>query len=456
MGQNPRRAAVEALVRVHREGGYSNLVMESLLDKSPLREEDRAFASRLFYGVIERRLTLDYILAAHSSMKLKKLHPTVLELLRTGGYQLLYMDRVPASAAVNETVKLARAMGQERAAGYINAVLRAVDRDRAHLFDRLPEGMEGVSVRTSCPLPLLTLWSEAYGPAMAERLAESANEPPPAYIRINTLKTSESAFYAAAEEAGIRLEKLDCLPACARVENPGLLKKLAQTFESWYYHQDIASQLCCAALAPRPGERVADVCAAPGGKSLTAAQMMENRGEILAGDLYPAKCDAMAKRAAAMGVSILCTAARDASAPCPEPLRGAFDRVICDAPCSGLGVIRRKPEIRYKEPESFAALPETQYAILCEAARMVRDGGVLQYSTCTLNPAENEAVSARFLREHPEFSPRALPLSFSLWDFSLRDGPPSHELTLFPPVHGADGFYIAGFVKAGTGDTRMR
>ena len=119
-------------------------------------------------------------------------------------------------------------------------------------------------------------------------------------------------------------------------------------------------------------------------------------------------------------------------------------------------MIRRKPEIRYKEPESFAALPETQYAILCEAARMVRDGGVLQYSTCTLNPAENEAVSARFLREHPEFSPRALPLSFSLWDFSLRDGPPSHELTLFPPVHGADGFYIAGFVKAGTGDTRMR
>ena len=443
MPANARRAAVTALARVHREGGYSNIVLDTLLEQEDWREEDRAFASRLFYGVIERRLTLDYVLAAHSSIKLKKLHPTVLEILRVGCYQLLYMDRVPAPAAVSEAVKLTRAMKQERSAGFVNAVLRAVDRDRVHLFDRLPEGDEGLAVRTSCPVHLLSLWRAAYGEKRMTELAESLNDPPPAYIRVNTLKTTVEDFCRVAEDAGIRLECVPRLPGCVRVENPAALKKLAQTFETCYYHQDMASQICCKALAPLPGERVADVCAAPGGKSLTAAQYMDNLGEILAGDLYPAKCDVLEKRAALYGVSILRTVVRDASAPCPEPLRGRFDRVVCDAPCSGLGVIRRKPEIRYKDPESFAALPETQYAILRETARMVRAGGVLQYSTCTLNPAENEAVAARFLEEHPDFVPRVLPLDAALW----RNGEPSHELTLFPPEHGTDGFYIAGFIR---------
>lgn len=160
-------------------------------------------------------------------------------------------------------------MGQERAAGYINAVLRAVDRDRAHLFDRLPEGMEGVSVRTSCPLPLLTLWSEAYGPAMAERLAESANEPPPAYIRINTLKTSESAFYAAAEEAGIRLEKLDCLPACARGGKPGFAEKACTNVRKLVLSSGYRIRVVLRALAPRPENGWPTCAPAPGGKTLT-------------------------------------------------------------------------------------------------------------------------------------------------------------------------------------------
>ncbi|HJD24410.1 MAG TPA: 16S rRNA (cytosine(967)-C(5))-methyltransferase RsmB [Firmicutes bacterium] len=443
MAKDARQAAVEALIRIHRDGGYSHLVWETALGRQGWKEEDAAFASRLLYGVLERRLTLDYVLASHSSLKLKKLHPAVLEILRTGAYQLLYMDRVPASAAVNEAVKLARAMRQERSCGYVNAVLRAVDRDRAHLFDRLPPGEAGLAVRTSCPEPLLALWRRAYGAEMAERLAESANEPPPAYIRINTLKTTQAAFLREAEKAGLRLEAVPSLPGCIRVENPAFLKKLAPAAETWYYHQDMASQLCCKALNPRPGERIADVCAAPGGKSLTAAQYMENRGEILASDLYAAKCEAMEKRAGELGAGIIRTAARDAASPCPEPLRGRFDRVICDVPCSGLGVIRRKPEIRYKPLETFAGLPETQYAILCRAAEMVRRGGVLQYSTCTLNPAENEAVTARFLAEHPDFAPRPLPLGADLW----RDGGLPYQLTLFPPVHGTDGFYIAGFVR---------
>ena len=171
---------------------------------------------------------------------------------------------------------------------------------------------------------------------------------------------------------------------------------------------------------------------------------MDNQGEILACDLYPAKCDTMEKRAAALGITCLRTAARDASKPCPAPLRGQFDRVVCDVPCSGLGAIRRKPEIRYKGLSAFEDLPELQYRILVEAAALTRPGGVLQYSTCTLNPAENEQVAERFLRENPAFSPRTLPLA----DCLAVDKPMGHTLTLFPHMHHTDGFFLAAFVRS--------
>lgn len=445
MAVNARRLAADALIRVHQEGSYSNVVLDSLLNQARLEElnaVDRTLVSRLFYGVLERLLTLDYVVERHSSVRLKKMHPTVLELLRLGSYQLMYMDKIPPSAAVNETVKLARIMKQDRAAGLINAVLRAIDRDRGHWLDELPEGDEGLSIRTSCPAPLIALWRQAYGAETAERLAVSANEAPPVTIRLNTLKTTPSAFESALDSAGIGYQKHAALPYCYTIHQPAALKGLAKIGENWYYHQDAASQICCLALDARPGERIADVCAAPGGKSLTVAQMMNNQGSILSCDIHAGKCDAMQRRAEKMGADCMTTAVRDASSPCPEALKGQFDRVLCDAPCSGLGVIRRKPEIRYKSLDSFKELPALQSAILHQYAQMVRTGGVLQYSTCTLNPAENERVAERFLREHPEFSPRPLP---------LREVLPSAEdsamATLLPPVHGTDGFFIAGFMK---------
>lgn len=446
MAGRARRAAVQALTQVHRAKGYSNIVLDQQIRAQEMEPADQALFSRIFYGVIERRLTLDYVLSECSSVPLHKIHPTVLEILRTGLYQLLFLDKIPPSAAVNEAVNLTKSMGQSKASGFVNGVLRGAIRRQGEILGKLPDTPDGWEIRYSCPRAWIDLWLNSYGEETARRLLEKLNEVPDVALRVNTLQTTPETFGHLLEEAGISYSWVDHLPGCCRVEDGISLKRLAQKAKNWYYHQDTASQWCCLALGAQPGERVADVCAAPGGKSLTVAQYMDNRGEILAGDVYPAKCDAMERRAQELGVSILRTAARDASKPVPEPLRGTFDRVICDVPCSGLGVIRRKPEIRYKDPASVASLPALQYAILEQAAALVRPGGVLQYSTCTLNPAENEEIADRFLQEHPGFSPQILPLAAC---FTAAGQTPSAKLTLFPHIHGSDGFFIAGFVRPG-------
>lgn len=444
MPSDVRTAVAQALAELHRRQGYSNIVLDRLLRTAELSDADKALASRLFYGVIERRLTLDHILSRGSSMPLRKLHPLVHETLRVAVYQLLFMDKVPDAAVVNEAVAGVRRLKQGQASGFVNGVLRGIIRRRETLFDDLPDGDAGLSVRHSCPTELIAFWRRAYGDAMAERLVAAINETPPAFLRVNTLLTTDEKLGRRLTEVGAEYRVCDDLPHCFELNNGYLLNKLATDEKKWYYYQDKASQWACLALEAQRGESIADVCAAPGGKSFTTAQRMENTGRLLACDIYPTKCETMERRAAELGITVLRTAARDASAPCPAPLRGAFDRVLCDVPCSGLGVIRRKPEIRYKDPAEFEALPELQYRILESSAALVKDGGVLQYSTCTLNPAENEQVVARFLAEHTEFSPRILPLDAC---FEAAGLPPSHQITLFPPVHGTDGFFIAGFCK---------
>ena len=464
MPQNVRVEAVRALMRMHRGGGYSHLVTDAQLSHSDLSAADRALLTRLIYGVEERRLTLDWFLQQESRLPLKRIHPLVWETLRVGVYQILFMDRIPPSAAVNEAVKCVRAVGQDRAAGYVNGTLRTIARkweslggepgarlDRADEgWPSFPTGDEGLSIRHSCPLPLIDLWRQGYGDEMARALVEHINDQPPAVLRLNTLRTTPDEWDALAKKAGVAYHLHESLPACVIADGgltDGETGKRLDFLEEKCYYQDVASQWGIRALDPQPGDRVADVCAAPGGKTLTAAQYMQNRGAILSGDIHADKADAMAKRAKRLGATIVETVARDASAPCPKPLVGAFDRVLCDVPCSGLGVIRRKPEIRYK-PLPGDDLPQLQYRILEESSKMVKPGGVLQYSTCTLNPAENEAVVERFLASHPDFSPRTLPIEAAFTQANLS---PDYQITLLPPVHGTDGFFIAGFVKAESG-----
>ena len=466
MPQNVRVEAVRALMRMHRGGGYSHLVTDAQLSHGDFSPADRALLTCLIYGVEERRLTLDWFLQQESRLPLKRIHPLVWESLRVGAYQLLFMDRIPPSAAVNEAVKCTRAVGQDRAAGYVNGTLRSLSRKWDSLADgegsRLdragerwpawPTGDEGLSIRHSCPKPLIDLWKRGYGDEMAHALVEHINDRPPATLRLNTLRTSLSEWDALAAQAGIAYHQHEALPACVVADSgltDGETGKRLDFLEEKCYYQDVASQWCVQALDPQAGDRVADVCAAPGGKTLTAAQYMQNRGSILAGDVHADKADALAERARRLGATIVETVARDASAPCPKPLLGAFDRVLCDVPCSGLGVIRRKPEIRYK-PLPTDDLPQLQYRILEESSKMVKSGGVLQYSTCTLNPAENEAVVERFLASHPEFSPRTLPMEAAFTQAGLS---PDDRITLLPPVHGTDGFFIAGFVRTKGGES---
>lgn len=442
--ENPRVAVTKALSDLHRHDKYSNIAWEEFLKNAGLSDSDRAFSSRLFYGVIERRLTLDFVLSSFCSTPLRKLHPLVLETLRVALYQLLYMDKIPVSAAVSEAVSGIRRLKQGQAAGFINAVLRNILRKKDTLFSDLPAGDKGLSIRHSCPEELIAFWRSAYGDDLAKQLVECINEIPDSYVRVNTLKTDDAEFANLLENLGIGYQISGDIPHCFQLKCAYLLNNLESNDKNCYYYQDKASQIACYALQACPNESIADVCAAPGGKSFTTAQYMENMGTLLACDIYAAKCETMKRRAADLGITLLNTSERDASLPCGEEYFEKFDRVICDVPCSGLGVIRRKPEIRYKSLAEFQDLPALQYTILEQSSGMVKPGGVLQYSTCTLNPAENEQVTARFLKQHPEFEPRELPLSSFFHAAGLQ---PSHQITLFPPIHGTDGFYIAGFRK---------
>ncbi len=446
MPQSARDLAVDVLLRMEQDRTFSTAAVDDLLKRNYLGAADASLVTRLIYGTIERRLTLDTLLGEESRRPLKNCHPAVLAVMRVAAYQIIFMDRVPNSAAVNEAVKQVRSRGQAYAAGYVNRVLRALCADGANRLNALPNDMAGISVRYSIPTELLSLWCDAYGSDMAYSLAAASVEEKPAVVRVNTLTTDFSAFTRLLGKSGIGFQTFPDLPGALQIRDPAALYGSCDT--RCFYPQDAASQYDCLALGAQEGERVADLCACPGGKTLTLAQYMRNRGEILALDTSREKVEALKERCARMGVCNVKAECRDVTREWDTALLGGFDRVLCDVPCSGFGVIRRRPEIRYKSLSSVASLPELQYAILCRGADLVRQGGVLQYSTCTLNPAENEQVAGRFLREHPDFSPRILPLP------RLRAqsrSPLSHTMTLFPPVHGTDGFFIASFVK---GDPR--
>ena len=440
----PRSAVVKALLSIQEDGGYSNIVLDELLEKTSLAPADRALASRLLYGVTERRLTLDYLLNKTASTPVKKMDPAVREILRVGVYQLVFMDKTPAFAAIHEAVEQTRQFGCGRLSAFVNGVLRQVERESDALLAALPATDKGLELRYSVPRDWIRVWRDAYGEDHLQGLLESLDGAPPAYIRVNTQATTMSELCVALHKLDITCTPIDGLDNALQVSPASALHTLPSAMAEHFYFQDLASQWCCRALEARPGEKIADLCAAPGGKTMTVAQYMHNSGAILAGDIHDHKCRAMNQRVLRFGLNCISVRLRDAAA---EPARdecNAFDRVVCDVPCSGLGVIRRKPEIRYKKPEEFADLPALQLLILEQGAKMVRPGGVLQYSTCTLRREENQAVVKAFLAAHPEFSPRLLPIQPC---FDAAGLPCSHEITLFPHIHGTDGFYIASFIK---------
>lgn len=434
MKKTARLLAVEALHKVHKEGAYSNLTLDSLLEASALSPRDRALATALFYGVLERQLTLDGCIARYSKLPLQRLDGKVAEILRISLYQLLYLDSVPDSAAVSEGVELTRTIGKTSASGFVNGVLRAFLRDDKKL--PISPGAP-VAVRFgmaySAPQWLVEHLITHYGEEDAEGILAASLGKPPLTLRQNPLRISREALMAQLEEGGITVTGDEALPHCLTMEGAGDLTKLPAYGGGLFHVQDRASQFCCAALDVRPGMRVLDVCAAPGGKSFTLAQMMENRGELFSCDLHENRVGLIRQGAQRLGIGCIKAAQNDATKL--DVKLGYFDRVLCDVPCSGLGIIRRKPEIKYKDPKEFETLPPLQYKILETSANYVDEDGILLYSTCTLNPRENEEVVARFLSLHPEFVPAPLPEGLGAGG--------SHQHTLLPHKGGTDGFFIA-------------
>ena len=439
-GKSPRRAALDILVHTENENGFSNLVLDASLERAGFGRQDAAFVTALVYGVLEKRIALDWLIARFARRNMEKIEPAVRDILRLGAYQMLYMDRVPDAAAVSESVALAKAAHHAYAAGFVNAVLRSLGRSRGSLPWPDPETdrLRYLSVRYSCPEWLVHRWRADYGEDTAAELIAALSLRAPAAARVNTLRTTAEDLVRTLHAQGMEAGVSGRLPDAVELEGAAGLRSLPAFSQGLFFMQDYASQLCCLAVGAQPGETVFDMCAAPGGKSFTLALRMRGEGRVLSMELHPRRVELIAEGARRLGLKNIQAVQNDSSKPSRE--LGEADRVLCDVPCSGLGVIRRKPEIRYKSPETFDSLPDLQYSILYEGSRHVRVGGTLVYSTCTLSPAENEAVVRRFLNENSDFSGEMLPEEY----FSVE---PDHNwyCTLFPHVSGTDGFFIARF-----------
>ncbi len=432
-----RLTAAKLLIRME-EGSYSNILLDRELSSSDLSAEDKRFVSRLFYGVIERKNTLDHIISRYLSKPIRKLDTEVLTVLRIGIYQLFYMS-VPDNAAVNECVNAVKKLRRTSAASMVNAVLRNFIRDGKKLI--LPENFsERLSIEYSCPLWLTNKWIDEYGSENTEDMLKSSVKAKSVTLRVNPLKTTGEELIKCLEKTGNSVKSADFSDSCLKLDNFTDVSS-SEYYKKGYYHvQDTASQLCCMALAPQNGDTVIDVCSAPGGKAFTLAQMMNSEGRVYALDLHENRVRLIDEGAKRLGIKNITTGVSDA-AVFNDSLPVA-DKILCDVVCSGLGVIGKKPEIKYKNPDELKTLPEMQYNILCTSAQYLRVGGELVYSTCSLSREENDDVIDRFLREHENFEG----VSF-LEELGEPFG--EYKATLFPRFFGSDGFFISKIRRIG-------
>lgn len=405
----PRQAALEALERFRRDSAWSRQVMESIAAKRALDGRDTALASRMFYGVLQNLALCDHYIDAYTRGRLE---PKVRDILRLGVYQLLFMDRIPPSAAVDEAVRSCRRLGYARASGLVNAVLRRVDRERNALPPIPGEGTAGyLATRYSHPLWLAEELISLRGYEGAEAVLGLDNAEPPVYVQVNTCRTTEAELAS--------MLPLRRTGAGLVLDRAGDITGTEAFQKGLFYVQDPAAHGAVEAAELMPGMRVLDACAAPGGKSFGAAIAMGNEGAVTARDILSKKLALVARGAERMGLSCITCQPGDAR----DIDGGDYDAVFADVPCSGLGVIRKKPDIRYRPQRELESLPELQSELLEAIATAVRPGGRLIYSTCTWRRRENEAVTAAFLQTHPEFGKVT-------------------ERTFWPDTDGTDGFYI--------------
>ncbi len=424
---NSRELALNILYKVEFGEGYANIEIDKEFNKSDLIDLDKALASEIVYGVLTWKITIDEIIKMYSCIKLKKISPWILNILRIGIYQIVFLDKIPESAAVNESVKLAKKYGHEASARFVNAILRKIEKNE---MDKLLEYIskkvlledEIISIITSHPLWLVDELLKQYDKKFVTELLNANNIKPDITIRANLLKTSRDDLFNL-----LRLKRVDCKKG--NLQDSIKVKKLTDFGTQLYSVQDEAAQLACLKLDPKPGEKILDACSSPGGKTTYIAQLMENKGRVDAWDIHPHRVRLVEEAAKNLGIDIIKANVKNAE-EYSTGFNGHYDRVLLDVPCTGIGVIRKKPDIKWtRKYEDIMTMVEIQSKILDTCAEYLRTGGRLVYSTCTVFKQENEEQIERFLIKHTEFKC-------------------IEKINLYPHINGTDGFFIAVLQRA--------
>lgn len=440
--RDAREASLLALQRVEEEGAFANLALDDVLSATPMDPRDKALAAEITYGVITYKMTLDWMISHVAGRPAEKLDSLILQILRIGFYQLFYLDRIPEPAAVHATVELVKRGKKKGLVPFVNGVLRGAIRKKETLPwpDKALDEAWYLALKYAHPVWLVRRWLARYGFAETEELLAANNRPAPVTLRVNTLRTDKEALLSLLAAEGIEAEASDVSVDGIVLTSGKRLTGLAAYRQGLFQIQGESAMLTSSILQPLPGETVLDGCSAPGGKTTHLAQLMENRGDILALDIYTHRLELVSANCRRLGVNIVRTASLDAREISPDKL-GLFDRILLDVPCSGFGVIRRKPDIKWRRPESvITELSGVQKAIISAAVSALKPGGTLLYSTCTNEPEETDQVIEYALSTHRD-----------LMVGEIRNRLPEKWLTdvngygihLLPHIHGVDGFYIS-------------
>ncbi|MDQ0337554.1 16S rRNA (cytosine967-C5)-methyltransferase [Caldalkalibacillus uzonensis] len=428
---NARALALEALIKVEKQKAYSHLVLNQLLSRHPqLDLRDRQLLTELVYGTIQHQRLLDFYLEPFLKQGIAKLEGWVKQLLRLSVYQLYFLNRIPSHAVVNEAVKLAKKRGHRGIQGLVNGVLRNMLRQPKRSLDTIVEPVERIAIETSHPTWLVARWVRQYGLDTARVICRANNERPAMTIRVNLLKASKQDVLSRLTASGYRVSETSEAEQGLKVENPAKLMDSPLFKEGYFTIQSESSMLVAPLLSPQPGMKVLDLCAAPGGKTTHLAELMANQGRIVANDVHKHKLRLIETAARRLGITIIEVTARDGTAVSPEEW-GTFDCILVDAPCSGFGVIKHKPDLKWnKRLEDIEQIKELQLHLLSNAAKLLKSGGQLVYSTCTIDKEENEGVIERFLEYHPHFELAG----------DMRQ--------ILPQDFGSDGFFMVKLSKA--------
>ncbi|MBU0906020.1 MAG: 16S rRNA (cytosine(967)-C(5))-methyltransferase RsmB [Firmicutes bacterium] len=437
---NVRDAALSILMAIEKSQAYSNLLLHQTIEKYKIEQKDSGLLTEITYGTLQHKMTLDYYLEPFIK---GKLDDWVRQLLRLSLYQIHYLDRIPNHAVVHEAVEIAKKRSHKGTAGLVNGILRSILRQGVRSTDEIQDPIERLSIESSHPIWLIKRWVEQFGFEQAQTMAFENNTPPVQTIRVNLAKTTVQEVMDMLEDEGIIAHRSDILDECLHIEKGQVAKTRVYQY-GFISIQDESSMIPIHALRVEPGQRVLDMCAAPGGKSMHIAEKLNGEGSLVSVDLHPHKVNLVAEQATRLGVKNIETRTMDSRKLTDEYEEQSFDRILVDAPCSGLGVIRRKPDIKYtKKEEDFKSLQAIQLRLLDEASKLIKPDGIIVYSTCTIDEVENIGTVQAFLDGHKDFILDEL-TEMPKQIHHLVSGGMVH---IFPQDFNSDGFFVAAFKK---------